>query len=137
MLHIQCFKASNDVARVKASAKWSQNAVDLHLRGEVATRIELHDEIEVLLIAEGVVKPRDKRILAFWSRKVSQDILLSKCVVELVICENGALGYRLHGMDARTRCVLDEQYLGVSLVAGRKGNRPHSLAPHILYRARG
>lgn len=111
--------------------------MNLHLRGEVAARIKLHDEVEVLLITERVIEPRDERVLAFWVRKVPQNVLLSESVVELIVREDGALGYSLHGVNARAGSVLDEQDLGwVSSITHGVSLVANSLAPHILYPAR-
>lgn len=84
----------------------------LHLGGQVAARVELHDEVKVLLVAERVVQSRDEGIAAPGCGKVPQNLLLRESMVQLVVCEHCAFRDGLHGVHPGRVGVFYKKYLG-------------------------
>ena len=90
--HSQVFETLDNVAAVKPRPVMSQYPEDLHLRRQIPTGVEVHDEVEVLPVAESMMQGRDEWVVRLVLCESSEDGDLGECVIQFGMGEDGSFG---------------------------------------------
>lgn len=76
----QIIQSLYDICGVEPGAMVAQYAVYLHLRRQISARVEVHHEVKVFPIREGVVELRDERVVWLLDGEALEDGLFGESV---------------------------------------------------------
>lgn len=96
---LQILQAFYYIRGVEPSPHVTKDTVDLHLGCQVASRVKLHDEVEILFVAECGIELGDERVVRIRHGYPPKNAHFGHGMCKLVVGENGSLRNCLHGQD--------------------------------------